>query len=436
MGKRSIVVSLAAAAAAAAVCIALALPPGGERDWAGDGAPPEPVKLVFMTWGNPSHLDMYERLLDRFAELRPDIAIELESVPYPEYQQKLSVLAAGRELPDIAWAADRMIPQFRANHILADVSETARDAGFDPGDFIPSTLDMFRGEDGMLYGLPFSTPPSVMFYNADLFERAGLTPPDTLHAQGRWTWERFRESARAIAALSSGGERVYGANFFRDWKTWIQLGSYAWSHGSGPFNARMTAFAWDDDAGVATMRMLEEMMFDERSHPKVGEQAGFEGGGVGMFFDVYSYVSVARTIRDFRWNIAPLPSGPKGAVPMLGQAGYVVFEGSKHPEEAKALLRFLASREGIEATSVYFVPPRASVLNADAFLRQPGAPANVKQAVIDQMASARFQPGHVNWQAIDTAVMSGLDRLWARELTPEQTVRWVREQIEPLLREP
>ncbi|MFD2878549.1 extracellular solute-binding protein [Paenibacillus rhizoplanae] len=150
----------------------------------------------------------------------------------------------------------------------------------------------------------------------------------------KWTWKTFEESAKAIAVKDAQG-RVYGANFFRDWKTWAILSSYAWSYGSGPFNEDLTAFTWNDQYGVETMELLERMMYEDESHPKAGEQISFDAGNLGMFFDNYSYVSKARDITGFEWSIAPMPSGSAGSVPMLGQAGYTLFKDSKHPEEAK-----------------------------------------------------------------------------------------------------
>ncbi|WP_231571437.1 ABC transporter substrate-binding protein [Gordoniibacillus kamchatkensis] len=354
-----------------------------------DGGKPadssKPVEIKFLTWGNQAHLDLYKQLIDKYKQTHPNITVDLQSVPYPDYQQKLSVLAAGRELPDIAWLADRMIPQFIANGILQDVSDVKNDPAFKWDDITPSTLELFR-KDGKLYGLPFSTPPSVMFYNKDLFAKAGLTSPNELAKQGKWTWDEFVKDAKAISS-GTGASKVYGANFFRDWKTYILLSSYSWSNGSGPFDKDMTKFTWNDQYGIETLKMLSNMMFVDGSHPKAGEQVSFESGKIGMFFDVYSYVSKARTIKDFKWSIAPMPSGPKGSVPMLGQAGYVMFKETKHPKETLDFLKFLASEEGIKATSTFFVPPRQSVLNSDDFLKQPNNPdpADIKQAVIDEM---------------------------------------------------
>lgn len=170
------------------------------------------VELKFMMWGNQAHMDVYNKLIDDFTKENPGIKVTMESVPFAEYQQKISVLAAGGSLPDLAWVSERMVPQFKSNHILADVSEFKEDAQFKLDDYIPSTLDLFRDGDQLL-GLPFSTPPVVMFYNKTLFDQAGLTDPNRLATQGKWTWEQFEESAKAITSKDATN-RIYGANFF------------------------------------------------------------------------------------------------------------------------------------------------------------------------------------------------------------------------------
>lgn len=391
------------------------------------------VLLKFATWGNPAQLELYEGLTADFTAQHPNIEVQIDTIPFADYQQKMSVLAAGRELPDIAWVSERMVPQFMANGILEDVSSIVDDEAFDSADIIPSTLELFRS-DGKLYGLPFSTPPSVVFYNADLFKKAGLSTPNELAKQGKWTWAEFEQAAKAIKT-SAGSQNVYGANFFRDWKTWIILASYSWSNGSGPFNKDMTQYTWNDQYGVETLDMLSRMMFTDASHPKAGEQVNFESGQIGMIFDNYSFVSKAREIKNFEWSIAPMPSGSQGSVPMMGQAGYVLFKDGDHPEEAKELLKFLAGKEGVQKTSAFFVPPRQSVLSSDEFLNVEGNPdpEHIKQAVIEEMPKAVVQPGHIKWQNIDTEILSGFDELFAQRGTPQQIQDAVKAKVDPLL---
>ncbi|XID93519.1 ABC transporter substrate-binding protein [Paenibacillaceae bacterium WGS1546] len=404
----------------------------GNDGGSGNGNGGAEVELKFMMWGNQAHMDVYNKLIGDFEQANPGIKVTMESVPFADYQQKVSVLAAGKSLPDVAWVSERMVPQFMANGIMADVSEFKDDADFKLDDYIPSTLDLFRDGDKLL-GLPFSTPPVVMFYNKTLFDEADLPDPNELAKEGKWTWAEFENAARALT--QKGANRVYGANFFRDWKTWVTLSSYSWSHGSDLFNKDITEFTWNDQYGVETFQMLERMMFTDESHPKAGEQVSFDAGNVGMFFDVYSYVSNARQIQDFEWSIAPTPSGTQGSVPMLGQAGYALFNDSKHPEEAKKLLKHFASQEGIQATSTFFVPPRTTVLNSDEFINQPNNPSkeHIVQAVIDEMPKARILPGHVKWQNIDNAILQGFDRLFGKVSPAEENLQKISDEVNALV---
>ncbi|HWO74330.1 MAG TPA: sugar ABC transporter substrate-binding protein [Bacillus sp. (in: firmicutes)] len=390
----------------------------------------EEVELTFMMWGSEAHQEVYNELIAKFNEEHPNIKVKIESVPFPDYQQKITVLAAGRELPDIGWVAERMVPQFMENDLLEDVSSFADDAEYNMDDFFPSTLDLFEKDDQLL-GIPFSTPPMVIFYNKDLFVNAGEKTPNEHVEAGTWTWEQFEKSAKAISR-----DGVYGANFFRDWNTWIALLSHTWSHGGDLFNEDQTDFTWNSSQGAETLKMLQRMMFEDGSHPKAGEQVSFESGKIGMFFDVYSYVSAARNVQDFEWDIAPLPEGPEGRFPMLGQAGYALFKGSEHPEEAQELLKFFTSQEGITATSTFFVPPRESVLSSDDFVDQPNNPPveSIQRAVIDEMDNARLQAGHIEWQKIDNAIQFGFDELFGELKEPEEILEGMNEKIDPLLK--
>lgn len=388
------------------------------------------VELTFMMWGNEAHQEVYNDLIKKFNEEHPNIKVKMESVPFPDYQQKITVLAAGKELPDVGWVAERMVPQFMENDILEDVSSFKDDSDYKMDDFFPSTLELFE-KDEKLLGIPFSTPPMVLFYNEDLFVNAGEKTPNEHVKDGTWNWEQFEKSAKAISA-----QGVYGANFFRDWNTWIALLSHTWSYGGDLFNKEQTEFTWNSPQGVETLTMLDRMMFADKSHPKAGEQVSFESGKIGMFFDVYSYVSKAREIEDFKFDIAPLPEGPEGRYPMLGQAGYSIFKDSKHPEEAKELLKFFTSQEGITATSTFFVPPRESVLASDEFINQPNNPPkeSIQKAVLDEMDNARLQSGHINWQKIDNAIQFGFDELFGELKEPKEILEGMEGKINPLMK--
>ncbi|MDQ0340558.1 multiple sugar transport system substrate-binding protein [Caldalkalibacillus uzonensis] len=393
----------------------------------------ETVELTFSVWGNEHHVAMYEELLEEFYEDHPHIKVNIESYPHADYQQKMSVLAAGQELPDVGWVAERMVPQFVENGILRDVTEITEDPEFDFEDFYPSTLELWQ-HDGKLLGFPFSTPPMIMYFNKTIFDEAGVKTPNEHAEEGTWTWEQFEETAKAISS-GEGANRIYGANLWIDWTNFATVLSHTWSAGGEIFNEDMTEFKWNSPEGIETFKMLQRMMFEDKSHVPPGENIPFETGRVGMFTFMYSYIANVRGIDDFEWDIAPLPSGPEGTAPLLGQAGLVAFEGSEHPEAAMELLKFLASKKGIQAQSQFFVPPRQSVLESDEFVNVPNNPPreSIERALLNEMDNGRIYPLHKDWTQIESIIVSGFDELFSQSATPEEILQKMENEINPIL---
>jgi sn-glycerol 3-phosphate transport system substrate-binding protein len=72
--------------------------------------------------------------------------------------------------------------------------------------------------DGNLYCMPFNSSTAMLYYNKDMFEKAGLDPdkPPT-------TWAEVEEYSKKImdAGVAEGG-------FSMGWPAWIFEQMYAW----------------------------------------------------------------------------------------------------------------------------------------------------------------------------------------------------------------
>ena len=64
-----------------------------------------------------------------------------------------------------------------------------------------------------IYGMPFSADASVLIWNKNLFEKAGLDPE-----KAPTSWDEIRKDAEAVAAL---GRRDLRFLFFRQLR-WLQ----------------------------------------------------------------------------------------------------------------------------------------------------------------------------------------------------------------------
>ncbi|MCU6792047.1 sugar ABC transporter substrate-binding protein [Paenibacillus sp. WQ 127069] len=415
-----------------------AAPKPGEVKKTDKEAPKEEVLLKVGMWGeNDSRKKILEAYVQQFTAKNPHIKVEFMLVPFADYQQKLSIMVASRTAPDLVWMSDKMIPQFIEAKQLADISEIQNDKAYDFNDNIPSSFQRLK-KDGKLYGVPFLNPPKVIFYNKTLFKEKGLKTPLEQYKDGKWTYDEYIQAAKTISDPSKG---IYG-NFLitaNGWKAWEDafLDTF-WAYGADFMNEESTKFMLNSPEGEKAFQLISDMMFKDQIHPKPGDQITFEGGKIGMSRQNYAYVNTARNIKNFEWDIAPMPKGPNTDAPAAtGLAAYSVMQESKHKPEALELLKFMTSKEAMTEFAFMYVPNRSSVLASDALTKGFESPTKegIKAALIDPMnGKLRAQNAHKNWQQIDVKVQTIIDLLYTRNMTPKEMLKKMEEEVTPLMK--
>jgi sn-glycerol 3-phosphate transport system substrate-binding protein len=94
------------------------------------------------------------------------------------------------------------------------VYELMKDAGepFDPKAYLPAVIGYYTDTQGNLLSFPFNSSTPMLYYNKDLFKKAGLDP----NAPPK-TWP---EMAAAAAKLQAAG---VPCGFTTEWPSWVQI---------------------------------------------------------------------------------------------------------------------------------------------------------------------------------------------------------------------
>ncbi|MDO5612254.1 MAG: sn-glycerol-3-phosphate ABC transporter substrate-binding protein UgpB [Paracoccus sp. (in: a-proteobacteria)] len=108
-----------------------------------------------------------------------------------------------------------------AEGAIVPVYQLMQNAGepFDPASYLPAVVGYYTDTDGNMLSLPFNSSTPILYYNKDVFEKAGLdrdTPPKT------WAEvEAFSKQIKESGAASCG--------FTTGWVSWIQTENFsAW----------------------------------------------------------------------------------------------------------------------------------------------------------------------------------------------------------------
>ena len=391
--------------------------------------------LRFTIWsGNQAHLDMLNGFAESFKEIRPDVNVQLDIIPFADYVQKITLQLAGGNPPDLGWLAEAAAPTFVDAGVLADLGPTLRaDPDYDFADFSTSALGLWV-QDEAVYGVPFSTSPFFIYYNADMFEAAGLETPDVLAARGEWTWEAFRAASKAIADATPAGtygfEQSDGEGYGA--RIWVTITPMLRSFGGDAWDASDACMLTAPES-IEAMEFYHAMIFDDRSIVPPGERADFFSGRSGMTMTQLSRAAslVGAT---FEWGIAPVPTGPAGEVPVVGQAGVVVFNNSANRDVAIEFARHVTNQQNVTTMAQFFPPARLSVLESDAFLTSNTIVSPEAMAIIaDGIARGSVIPSHPLFPQIDASARPIFDELWRADADVAAVLGRICAAIDPLL---
>lgn len=421
----------AAVTAAAALTLAACGGDGGETtggDAGDDGGEAEPVELVFSSWFADQELETADQLIAEFEEENPHVTVDHQIIPWADYPTTLQTRVAGGEAPDVMFLSQLWYQGFADIGALAEVGTAAQeDAEFDLDDFNPDLLDSGYYED-QLYWLPYGLDMQVLFYNADMFDEAGLDYPDE-----SWTWEDLRSAAAELTVSEDGRTSQYGLiaqNDFASGWNWI------WQNGGQVLNEDRTGGAMSDPATVEALSFFNDLINEDGSVPgpdvisDLGYTTAFTGQNAAMGIYGHYLIPTLEAEADFEWGTTVLPSGPVNRNSFASGAGYTLSSQTDHPEEAWALISHMAGADGIRAFMDVgsITPSRISLYDSDEFLSREASQAFSAQA--DHLTPVPIAP---EWNEYYDVIMSELEAAYRGDVSLDEATATIDDRLDEIL---
>ncbi len=401
------------------------------------GANDEPINLRFTIWSsNEAHLAMLNGFAKDYREIHPNVNVQFDTIPVDAYIKRVETQLAGNNPPDAGWAVEKHALAFIEAGVLVDLMpKLEQSPNYDLADLSESALQLWKKDDA-IYGIPFSTSPFLILYNRDLFETAGIETPDELLAKDEWTWSALAEAAKSIADANPSGiygfegcdADVYGA---RVWHTLIPI---IWAYGGDAWNVEEAQCLLNSAESIAAVQLYHDMVFVDKSAVPPGEWGDFYSGQSAMTIAQLSRVAKLKDA-PFEWGVAPLPGGPAGELPVIGQAAIGVFSASKHKETAIDFVTFITNKKNVGGMAEFFPPARISVLESKSFLEANPLldPESMQQSVAAAIRQGAVLPTHAEFPQIDLAARVQFANLWMPEADVEAVMTDVCESVSPFL---
>lgn len=149
--------------------------------------------ITVWAWDDTFNIKAANMAKERYIKDHPDVTINVVSMAQDDVVQKLNTsLSSGTYdgLPNVVLIEDYKIQ----NYLLSYPGEIKDLKGYvDPSRFMDYKLG-FMTEGDKVYGVPFDSGVSGLFYRTDLIEQAGYTQEDMQDI----TWEKYIEIGKAV----------------------------------------------------------------------------------------------------------------------------------------------------------------------------------------------------------------------------------------------
>jgi multiple sugar transport system substrate-binding protein len=256
--------------------------------------------------------------------------IELTVVPTDDYQAKVGAAAGSKDLPDLFASDVVFVPNYTSNGLFADL--TARIDALPFADHLAQSHIKAGTYEDKKYVVPHTLDLSVLFYNKDLYRKAGLDPdkPPTSLSE----WDR---QARAVDALGSGvngtffGGNCGGCGVFTWWPS-------VWAAGDEVLNKEGTEASLASDTAKKVYDTYRGWVKDGIVAPGAREETGttwtgvFPKGKVGVM--PMPSTTLGLMPKDLDLGVAPIPGPDGGRSTFVGGDAIGVSATSKAADQA------------------------------------------------------------------------------------------------------
>lgn len=365
------------------------------------------VTLEMSVWGMPWENDLYTKVyIPEFERENPNIRVRFHH--FENYPNRILLSHAGGISPDVTRQnLDFSMGWIRRGMNLPLDKYMDGPDGIDRNDFIPMLWDGLRYQ-GKTYGIPQDINLVGLFYNKDLFDKAGMKYPDAT-----WTWDDLKRAGDRLTVDEDGDGKPETLGLDFQWNWWslrpliYQAGGRYWSK-----DGKRTVI--DSPEAVRALTYMKSLMktysFTHSSSQRggLGPDKFFEQGKIAIYMDgSWRTPSVKKNAPNLRFGVAPLP---RGKIPMTvsGSCFWAVSTQTKHPEEAWKLAKFLSSKSALTEywRMLWVAPPaRWSALRSPEFRHVTGAegkiPGLAKGAEFDEKAAWVSEVLENHWTTLE-----------------------------------
>lgn len=388
--------------------------------------------------GTTAEGDTYRELAKRFEAANANVRVKVDT-ENSDLMKQQTLIASGSP-PDLLFFTINNWPAFASQNVLLPLDDFIARDSYDLDDFFPQIIKPYRFDgknfgEGKLYGIPKEIAIRSLFYNTEHFAAAGITAPSL---DNPWSRDQFLDAAKKLTKTMGDQTAQYGVVQETWWGPWM---IWAWAEGGDCVNDpyKPTQATLTDPKVVSAIEFVGNLVAKERVAPTdavtkdQGKSALFTGKRASMYWNGY-WNNVTFRKAGVQYDVMPFPKGAGGRAQLLTGSIFGVSTGSKNPQQAWNLLKYVNSKEGqtLLAQVGTLLPSRKSLAQGDVF--RSVTPPKSNSVYLDEIPYARLLPMHPRYPEMEAAVGREMDLVFAGRKTATEAAQAMNTQVNTFLK--
>ncbi len=341
-----------------------------------------------------------QALVDAFNKSDPAMQVKMLGIASGgQYRTKLLTMISGGTAPDLMVLLEPWMADYASREVLLNLQpymENDKEFQSFKEDIYPSSLKASQYE-GIFYSAPFWTDSMALFYNKDIFDKEGISYPDS-----QWDLDKLLSVGKKLTKDFDGDGRIDQYAFF-DYFILAPFGglyTYIKRNDGQLFSEDGSKCLIDTPKSIEAIAYCFDLInkYHISPSPLSGDERlqdyekSFLSGRVAMTISGRWSMPMFSDSKNLRWAVAPQPQGEKVFKPSSG-AVLAVSGQTKYPKECWEFLKFIMGEEAqkIVCDVKVDIPVRISVANSPLFLNKFSRPAD-NRVFLKEMEGAEEFP--------------------------------------------
>lgn len=247
------------------------------------GAQAQKIEISFWSLFTGGDGEFFDSMVKEFNASQNEIVMKTDTVKFDNYYTKLTAALAAKNAPDVVVMHQDRLSNFVPSGVLLPLNNYLKKAGVDMSSFEAAPLASTT-IDGKIYAVPMDVHPIIMYYNTELFAKAGVTKaPESL--------DELFAAAKAVQE-KTGAMGIAVDNTTVKYKAYTltrMFMSMLKEQGYATLNAANTKANFNNEAGEKAYLALSDMVNKYKVTPKQldydSSVAEFKLGKAGIHFN-------------------------------------------------------------------------------------------------------------------------------------------------------